>query len=191
VSDRAIALDAGFVEGCGVRLVSVVLLVVPLMVVAAACDRLGPALSGSPVGREAAGDPEQIPLTVMELPGGSIVVLVDVFLRGEGPYTFVLDTGASLSAVNRPIVEHLDLPDAGAGGLAIGIIEAGFAGLVQVDQWRMGGVDLEPGRLVVLDLPEVPADLSLDGLIGSDVLSRYGAVTIDYEQRQLTLRTSQ
>ena len=41
-----------------------------------------------------------VPLQVVRA-GGSVVVLVAVSVQGQGPYDFVLDTGASRSVVDR------------------------------------------------------------------------------------------
>jgi predicted aspartyl protease len=139
-------------------------------------------------GVESGGDQRSIPIHVAEQPGGSVIVTIDVAIEGQGPFSFILDTGASLSAIDRTLADELNLPDSGLTGSATGLIAETRAALVRVERWRLDGVDLSPGRLVVLDLQQAGAPVPFRGLLGSDVLSRYGSVTIDYEQSRLILR---
>ncbi len=46
---------------------------------------------------------------------------------------------------------------------------------------------LEPVKAVSVDLPQSEGPRAVQGLLGSDVLSRFGAVSIDYEREILWL----
>lgn len=59
--------------------------------------------------------------------------------------------------------------------------------MARVDQWQLGDVQLEPGDVAVLDLPDAEQGRGLQGLIGSDVLSRFDYVVVDYDDRRLGL----
>ncbi len=58
---------------------------------------------------------------------------------------------------------------------------------VRVKQWRVGDVPLPAGILVVLDMPRESRKFQLQGLLGSDVLSRFHAIEVDYKGKVLTL----
>src|SRR5687768_7983530 len=61
-----------------------------------------------------------VPLKIVELGLGSTLVYVPVSFSGTEPVDFVLDTGASKTALDRRLAERLGLPPAPGivGGLA-------------------------------------------------------------------------
>lgn len=64
----------------------------------------------------------------------------------------------------------------------------GEARRVKLDRWRVGHIEL-PGLIISeIDMPAVSREYRLDGLLGSDALSRFGAVLIDYDGQVLELR---
>ena len=78
--------------------------------------------------------------------------VLNVFLGDRGPYTFVLDLGASLSVIDAQLAKELDLE-------VVGVQEAGVPGvssvthdLVQAQGLRFGSVEIGPTRLMTLDL---------------------------------------
>jgi len=56
---------------------------------------------------------------------------------------------------------------------------------VRVSSWNVGGVPLP--TVVVSSSPIAGLNAHPFGLVGSDVLSRFGSVTIDYANKQLIL----
>ena len=52
---------------------------------------------------------------------------------------------------------------------------------------RLGAVELGPTRVALVDLPEPRHGPGIEGLLGSDVLSRFGCVVVDYANQQLEL----
>lgn len=70
----------------------------------------------------------------------------------------------------------------------VGIGASGPAELVTVERWRLGDVELAGGLAVSLELPAVSRLFGFQGLVGSDLLGRFRAVTIDYGRGQLVLR---
>ena len=56
---------------------------------------------------------------------------------------------------------------------------------VRVSNWNVGGVPLP--NVVVSSAPIAGLNAHAFGLLGSDVLSRFGSVTIDYHDKQLIL----
>jgi hypothetical protein len=122
--------------------------------------------------------------------GPSTLALVPVTISGQGPYYFALDTGASVSVVDADIAERLDLPETGRQRPVIGVIGNQNVTMVRIDKWAVGGVTLEGGEVARMDLPNPEVGQGLQGLLGSDVLSDYGTVLIDYGRHQLRLGTA-
>jgi predicted aspartyl protease len=128
-------------------------------------------------------DGRTVPLEVGEAAaGGGTLVFVPVHIDGEGPYTFVLDTGASNTAIDAELAEELGLSDAGLEGSVEGVTGEGAGTLVSVESWRLGDVELDSQRILAIELGGGRGPLAdFDGLLGSDVLSKFGSVTIDYD----------
>lgn len=130
-------------------------------------------------------------LQVVEGPGGSVLALVPVTVAGQGPFPFALDTGASQSVVDLDVKERTNLPEVGRTREVTGILGTGEAIVVQVDDWQADDVTLPRVRAIALDLPKPAQGEGLAGLLGSDVLSTFGAITVDYERQVLILRSAQ
>ena len=141
--------------------------------------------------QEAREGKRSVPLRIVDLGLGSTLLYVPVTFAGPGTVDFVLDTGASKTALERRLAERLGLPAAAGvvGGVAgVGTDGGGGTQVLRVEEWRMGEVELPASTVVTVDL----SDLSLpggqgqpQGLLGSDVLREFGAVTIDYAGQRL------
>lgn len=120
-------------------------------------------------------------------PGGAALV-VPVRINGEGPYDFVLDTGATVTCLDDQLASALDLREVrGVIGTAAGVGGAGGVSLVSVDSLSIGGVRAFELEACVIDLEHLSGvGLELDGLIGLNVLSEF-RVTLDFQQNILTL----
>jgi hypothetical protein len=149
--------------------------------------------SGFPSG-PSTGDPsaacgpggQLVPLRVVQT-GEATLALVEVSLQGQGPFLFALDTGASSSVVDLDVATRLGLPRSGTTRDVTGVIGEQTVPLAEVASWRLGDVELGPTRVALVDLPEARHGPGLEGLLGSDVLSRFGCVVVDYANRQLEL----
>ncbi|MGH3598679.1 MAG: retropepsin-like aspartic protease, partial [Pseudonocardiaceae bacterium] len=137
----------------------------------------------------AAADPEpaapgsqRVPMTVVRT-GASTLGVVPVTIDGLGPKRFALDTGSSNSVVDRKVAQQLSLPQVGRSRNAAGVSCSARSQPVHVTSWRVGAVALPAQNVDSIALP-VPG---LDGLLGSDVLYRFGTVTIDYAAGSLVL----
>jgi hypothetical protein len=131
---------------------------------------------------------QSAPLLVLEGPGGSTLALAPVFINGEGPFAFALDTGASQSVIDQGLAEELNLPTDGPTVEVSGVAATAEAEQVRVHGWAVGDVQL-PGRTMVsLVLREPNRRLKLRGLLGSDVLSQFGTITVDYDRQRLLFR---
>jgi hypothetical protein len=135
---------------------------------------------------DAAGEPsegERVPLEILEGPDGQVIVVVPVFIAGEGPFAFALDTGASRTLVDQAIADQLELPISEQGVDVLGVGGQSQVDLVEVQTWRLGErVALPPSTLAVIDLPAAEEGSGLQGLMGSDQLAEFGTVFIDFDE---------
>lgn len=119
-------------------------------------------------------------------PGGAVVVAVRVGSGAGEP--FLLDTGASRSAIDADLAQRLGLTPAGTVGVTTVAGEL-TASLVHLTSAAVGAASAVP--ITALVVPAHALDLRgpVAGLIGADVLSRR-AFTIDYRRRTLTWHTA-
>ena len=120
---------------------------------------------------------------------GPIALLANLFTRvgarvklnGRGPFTFVIDTGAGVTAIADTVVSALQLPPAGPL-IVHGITAAARAESVSVERLSVNGVTSRD-----LQCPVLPRDqLGADGLLGLDVLGRY-RLSFDILRRSASL----
>lgn len=132
-----------------------------------------------------------VPLDVMEGPEGGTLALIPVRIQGQGPFRFALDTGATRTVVDQEIARQLNLQVVGRTRAVAGVVSAAEAEQVRVREWSMGDVSLPSTTILSMVLPrtgEGNGERILGGLLGSDVLSEYGAIVIDYDRQELVLR---
>jgi Aspartyl protease len=127
-------------------------------------------------------------LLVLHGPGGTAMALVPVYINGQGPFTFALDTGASHTLIDREIADRLNLEAVGEPVETTGVSAEAEALPVRVQKWRVGDIKLPPRTLITLRMAEPSRRFKLQGLLGSDILSQFGVVQIDYKGQVLTLR---
>jgi predicted aspartyl protease len=123
-----------------------------------------------------------VPMAVLHSRLGTLA-MVPVTLDGHGPLTFILDTGSSQSVVDRAVAQRLGLPMAGRARQVSGVSCAAAAQPVHVTSWQLDTVGLAAQNLdsIALAIP------GLNGLMGSDVLYRFGTITIDYAASRLVI----
>lgn len=115
-------------------------------------------------------------------------IIVPVKINGQGPFDFVLDTGATFTCVDRPLAEELKLPDwSGPLGTVITGGE-GQMGLVKVDKLEVGDTASATNLVACkLDLSRMqPPGFGIKGLVGLNFLKSY-RMTIDFERNTLRL----
>jgi hypothetical protein len=134
------------------------------------------------------GHPQElvVGLTVMKH-GKNVIALVPVTINGKGPFTFALDTGASRSLMDSAVAKRLHAPKQGSAGKIAGVNSVKTAGLVKVTSWKVGQIKLPPTTIISSNLPFGNAYAGIQGLLGSDMLSGFDVVTIDYTKQQLRL----
>jgi predicted aspartyl protease len=85
-------------------------------------------------------------------------------INGQGPFRFILDTGANRSVLSQALATHLGLAPAGVG-VVHSIDGAESAMLVNVESISFGALRLSRGDTPVLDGPMLGGE---DGLLGVD-----------------------
>jgi aspartyl protease len=119
--------------------------------------------------------------------GGQVLALVPVTINGKGPYAFALDTGASQSLVDSQVAHALRVPVTGAKTRIAGVASISKVRAIRVRHWKVGKVTLPPTTVVEANLPFGNATSGVQGLLGSDMLSDFDVVTIDYAHSRLLL----
>ena len=114
------------------------------------------------------------------------LVEVSVCLEGDGPYPFLVSTGAGQSVVAPSLKRSLKLTASAAPVAVEGATCTTSASTVTVRSFSMGGLALAPQDLVVADVPSFGVSPAPLGVIGSDVLARFGAVRVDYASKTIT-----
>lgn len=119
---------------------------------------------------------------------GSVLVLVPVTISGQGPFLFALDTGSSRTVVDCDLVTELELEVTDEIEGVTGVTGATSAREVAIESWAIGHVELPPMHVIEVDLVcGETGSAQFRGLLGSDVLSRFGLFTVDYEAGTLLL----
>jgi len=116
------------------------------------------------------------------------LVLVSAFVEGKGPYTFAVDTGASMTAVSSELASALRIEAAEDGSMtgAGGMLKAAVG---RVASLTVGAASLENLSVVVSEFLETIGQAvggRLDGVVGYNFLRRF-RVTIDYPNSMLWL----
>ena len=147
---------------------------------------LPPASAGCTGASAAPGGGVKVPLTVSVV-AGQVAETADVCIGGQGPFPFVLDSGAGQSTIDAGLAHRLHLAAAGAASKFAGVGCTGAAQPVSVGAWSLDGVELVPQQLTAATLPQMGGKGEPVGLLGSDVLSRFGGVRIDFDAGALFL----
>ncbi len=114
--------------------------------------------------------------------------IIDVFINGDGPFKFVVDTGASKTMVSADLAERLRLPN--AGSILVGAPNS-FTSIrapihrireLRIKDLKFFGV----GAVGIMDR-DLMRHIRADGIISAQDFSGY-LVTFDYRQRQLVVQ---
>jgi predicted aspartyl protease len=119
--------------------------------------------------------------------GTQVLALVPVTINGRGPWKFAIDTGASQSLVDSQVAKELAVPTTGTKQKIAGVASVTNVAAIRVTDWRIGKVKLPPTTVVEANLPFGNARGGVQGLLGSDMLSQFDVVTIDYDRSRLLL----
>lgn len=113
-------------------------------------------------------------------------IVVEARLNGQGPYGFVLDTAASISAVfDHPRKELALEPIPGKFVLVHGVVSSGKQALLDIERLTVGSEVWANPRIVSLP-GGTEAATSLDGVLGVDFMRQY-AVGFSIRDRVIRL----
>jgi predicted aspartyl protease len=116
-------------------------------------------------------------------------ILAPVYVNGQGPFRFVLDTGANRSVLSPRLVELLGLTlEAGISINVHGVTGNAVMPAVHVDRIEAGGLVLAQDQNVPVLPPSVLA--GADGILGIDGLGR-ARVDVDFREDRVTIEPSQ
>jgi hypothetical protein len=144
-----------------------------------------PATGAAPAHAAAAPSPPvQVPILVLHGSGGQALVIAPVSIKGRRAL-FVVDTGASASLIDKRTAKKLRLPKVGRVQHFSGVGCGGSAQPVRVSNWSLGSLRLASRRISSTKFAF--AGGRVVGLLGSDVLSSFGKVSIDFTHNVMTL----
>lgn len=118
------------------------------------------------------------------LPNQMTRLAVPVSVNGQGPFHFVVDTGANRTAIAEDLAAELELPDA-PPVIVHGVTSAQMTPTARIHTLNIGG-----SRFRNLNAPLFPRSrMGADGLLGVDVLGDF-RLTLDLANGRLEMRRS-
>ena len=116
------------------------------------------------------------------------LIMLDAYVDDLGPFNFVLDTGASTTAISPSLASRLNvrltaIPDVTAGG---GSTKASSARIRSLRVGSNTANELDVAVTSSLDIISTAIERKLDGIIGYNFLRLY-RVVIDFPNAQLNL----
>lgn len=141
-----------------------------------------------PVTREVGAPAEASPGTVQFKMAGpnDAAIIVQVKVNGQGPYDFVLDTGATFTCLDNELAEQLNLPEwKGSFGTVV-VGPGGGMKLLKIETLEVGDAKASGLTACSIDLDRMAPGLGIKGLVGLNFLKPY-RVTIDFAKKSLRL----
>jgi predicted aspartyl protease len=165
------------------RSIALLMVSLALLLALAACTvTIGNAPASTTPGQ---GISEQV--QVVQGQDGATLVLAPVTIHGQGPFTFAVDTGASTSLISSALAQRLGLPQVGGPQPISGIGGVTESIPVQVSNWNTGPIRLPSVTIASAPIPHERGSGGFQGLLGSDIWSRFGKFTLDYSGGTLTV----
>jgi predicted aspartyl protease len=115
-----------------------------------------------------------------------VLALVPVKFASFPKGAFILDTGATTSAVATLTASALKLAKLQKRAEISGVACQTSAALVKSGKWTLSGTPLQPQTLTAVKLPGI-STVGVEGLLGSDQLSSFGSIVIDYAGGRLLI----
>lgn len=175
----------------GARLLAIVAAFGALAVVVGACSLTAGSTSGnngfsSNTGSVTTGKGQTTQVKILRGGGGTAMILVPVTIDGQGPYEFALDTGAGITLIDTQLADNLHLPVTGNSAQVAGVGGTQDVTPVHVDAWNAGTIALPAANIGRTGLASFKQGSGVRGLLGSDILSSFGKITINYDTGQLS-----
>jgi hypothetical protein len=145
-----------------------------------------PAGQGCAGAHRLAGGGTSIPVTVSAR-HAQVAALANVCIDGKGPFPFLIDTGAQGSVLTASLATKLRLPKIGQPVLIGGAGCSARAQISRISSWNAAGLALRPQYVTYLKIPLFGGRGEPDGLLGSDVWGRFGAMRLDFARGTVTV----
>ncbi|HEX4431932.1 MAG TPA: retropepsin-like aspartic protease [Frankiaceae bacterium] len=130
-----------------------------------------------------APEPATVDLQVLKRNGAALVI-APIVINGK-TYPFVVDTGATATLIDASYAKTLGLKKTKQAPIPVmGVTGSGTAYLATIAHWKIGRAAIPTSTITVSTLH---LGAGLVGLLGSDVLSTFGKVTIDYNAQKASL----
>jgi hypothetical protein len=116
-------------------------------------------------------------------------IFVQCRINGQGPYAFVVDTGAGDLTIDRALAHRLDLHGKHAGNLGGAGSHTVSYSTAFIASLAVGTAHASSQQVTILDLTPIREGIGLrrlDGIIGYSMLRHY-AVEVDMDRHVLTL----
>jgi predicted aspartyl protease len=127
--------------------------------------------------------PATVDLQVLKRNGAALVI-APVTVNGK-TYSFVVDTGATATLIDAGYAKTLGLRNTGRAPIPVmGVTGSASAYLATISHWKIGRAAIPTSTVTV---SSIHLGVGLVGLLGSDVLSSFGKVTIDYNAQKASL----
>ena len=126
------------------------------------------------------------PLHVVRSPDGEVAAIAIVTVR-DRKVPFIVDTGAASSVIDLKAAEKLGFRPIGKAHQVRGVGGKSRALPILIDRWSLGPVPLPKLRIETANLSKQTKSGAPIGLLGSDVLSRFKSITLDFGREQLQL----
>jgi predicted aspartyl protease len=125
-----------------------------------------------------------IPLVILKARDGETLALARVIIHGRA-FPFLIDTGSPKTLVDVALARKLHLKQVGKPIKVTGVGCSESASKVRLGDWSIGGQSLP--KIVATSSVIAGVNGKAFGLLGSDVLSHFGTISIDYTHGVLTL----
>ena len=125
-----------------------------------------------------------IPIVILKAKDGETLALARVIVHGRA-FPFLIDTGSSKTLVDNALARKLHLKRVGKPIEVTGVGCSESASKVRLSSWSIGGQTLP--SIVATSSTIAGSGGKAFGLLGSDVLSHFGSIGIDYAHGVLTL----
>ena len=137
-----------------------------------------------PVAAEMVPAPPPVSQTVETGQDRALRMTVPVMINGQGPFDFVIDTGADRTVISDELAERLDLPRAGTARLHA------MGGSGQVNIVRIATLSVSTNRARNVKAVSLPArNIGADGLLGIDSLNGQ-RIVMDFTANTMRLEPS-
>src|SRR5262249_42413758 len=112
------------------------------------------------IGQTQSIDPKNaisVPVHIAQFQGATRLT-AQLTIKGQGPFAFVIDTGAEVSAIDSGIAAQLELPVAGPPHRVSGVGGTAEAVPVHIEDWHLDAIQLPTGTIDSQDLNDLRAD---------------------------------